>query len=59
MAPREVEIDPKVGNGRAGIDLKGREVSKVMTGGQSEAAGVKIGWKVILTLSLSCMFSMG
>ena len=46
MAPKEIEIDPSVG--RAGIDCKAgtNEVSKVVAGGQSDKAGVKVGWKV-------------
>jgi len=42
---RLIEMDP--GAGRAGFDLKGREITKLMSGGQSEAAGVKVGWKVM------------
>ena len=41
---KEIKITPSVG--RAGIDVKGREVSKVVAGGQSDKAGVKLGWKV-------------
>ena len=46
MGTKEVLIDPKVGNGKAGINVKGREVSNVVSGGQSDKAGVKLGWQV-------------
>lgn len=47
MGTKEIQIDPKVGNGRAGINVKGREVSNVVAGGQSEKAGVQLGWQVL------------